>query len=188
VLKHYDVNPLAKDLAAGQPLALNGDWSIGKTTPASCPQTGQTCVGVFYTVPAQSVECSWVVVLNADGSDGTFLEENEDAARYLLRRVSKGEAKNLVVTRSKPVYPPIALALQAGGPVTLMGQIDKSGTVNGLRVLSGSPTLQQAPLEGATTWKFKPFMVGSMAVPYEVEFTFTFRGLSPMSGLVELAP
>ena len=191
VLKHYDVNPAAKVLASGQPLPLDGDWYVGKTTPASCPQSPQprgTCVEVFYAVPAQEVKCSWVVLLNADGSDGTFLGENDDAARYLLRKVAKNEAKDLVVSRSKPVYPAIAIAAHVAGVVTLRGQVDKTGTVIGLRVLSGPAMLQQASLEGANKWKFKPLLVGAVAVPYEIEFSFTFRVQDSQMHSVEMAP
>ena len=81
VLKHYALNSHALEAGTQQPLPNNGAWSLGKVPPAACSQIKETCVEVFYEVPAESVRCSWVVVLNADGPDGKFLEDNDDSER-----------------------------------------------------------------------------------------------------------
>ena len=96
-------------------MPTDGSWSLSKASPAACSATEEKCVEVFYDVPAASVRCSWVVLLNADGADGQFLDENDSAATYLKRIVSRSEAIALVNTRKNPVYPPIAVAARVQG-------------------------------------------------------------------------
>jgi TonB family protein len=188
ILKHYALNPVALDPKTEQPLPSNGSWSVGKVPPASCPQTKETCVEVFYEVPAESVRCSWVVLLNGDDTDGQFLDENDDTERYMLLKIAKSEARALVETRKKPTYPPIAVALQASGSVVVDVLVGKTGEAQKPKVVSGPPVLQGAAIDAARSWRFKPMMVGARAVPYEIQLVFTFRTLNPSFTIVEVAP
>jgi TonB family protein len=175
VLKHYALNPSAHLSTTGLPLPTDGSWSLSKARPAACPATEEKCVEVFYDVPAASVRCSWVVLLNADGADGQFLDENDSAATYLKRIVSRSEAIALVNTRKNPVYPPIAVAARVQGDVFVNGSVGKLGDSQNIRVLSGNAMLQGAAMEAAKQWTFKPLMVGSRAVPYQVKLVFKFQ-------------
>lgn len=188
VLKHYARNPAALDPKTEQPLQSNGNWFISKVPPAACPETKNACVEVFYEVPAESVRCSWVVLLKADGSDGAFLEENDDSERYLMRVVSKAEAKTLVNTRNNPIFPPIAIAVRVMGDVIVEAVVDKSGAVQKALVVSGPPIVQQASVNAAVKWTFKPLMVGTRAVPYKVKLVFRFRTMGSPSASGDLAP
>jgi hypothetical protein len=188
VLKHYSLNPLALDSKTGQPLPRDGKWSVGKTMPAVCPQTGPACAEVFYEVPAESVRCSWVVLLNPDGTDGKFLDEDDDTERYMLLKVSTAEAKDLVATRKKPTFPPIAKAAQVSGAVSMGVLVGKGGNVEKVALLSGPPMEQQSSLDAARNWIFRPMVVGTRAVPYEVQLVFTYRTSGPSNASVEVAP
>ena len=129
-----------------------------------------------------------MVLLNGDGTDGKFLDENDDTERYMRLRVTMSEAKALVDTRKKPIYPPIAVAARVSGPVIMEALVDKAGEVRNLRIVSGAPMLQQAAMDAARVWKFKPMMVGARAVPYALQFVFTFRTQSTTFSTVEVAP
>ena len=188
VLKHYSLNPHALEPKTQQPLPNSGNWTLGKATPASCPQTGGTCIEVFYTVPAESVRCSWVVLLNADSTDGTFLDEDDDTGRYMLRVLSKSEAAPLVIGRKNPVFPPIAVAARVSGDVFVNVVIGKTGENQAEHILSGPPMLQQASLEAAKQWTFKPLTVGTSSLPYEVKLVFKFQFLAVASAKGDLAP
>jgi hypothetical protein len=61
ILKHYELNPFAK-----KPLPADGSWTMAAPPATACPQGLQTCIEVFYEVPAKNVHCSWVLLLNAD--------------------------------------------------------------------------------------------------------------------------
>jgi TonB family protein len=188
ILKNFTINPAAADPNTNQPLQTNGSWSIGKSRPASCPATGQNCVEVFYSVPAQAAKCSWVVALNADGGDGAVLDENDDAAKYMLREIGGKDAKPFVKSRSKPVYPPIAMAAHVSGDVTLSVLVDASGAVHTIRVASGPPMLQQASVDAAKKWTFKPMTIGARAVPYDIQLVFTFQAVNVQWGIVKMTP
>jgi TonB family protein len=188
VLKHYAVNPHALEPTTQKPLSREGSWSISKTAPASCPQTNEACIEVIYKVPAEAVQCSWVVLLNGDGKDGKFLEENDDTERYFLRVVPKSEASPLLNATKNPVYPPIAMAARVTGDVVLDAVVGKSGGMRDIFVVSGPAMLQQASLDGARYWSFKPIMLGARAVPYEVKLVFKFRLLAVPTAKGELAP
>ena len=188
VLKHYAVDPLALNPKTEQPLPTDGSWSIGKLPPSSCPQTNERCLEVFYEVAAESVRCSWVVLLNGDGSDGRFLDESDDTVRYMVLKVSPSEAKALVNTRKKPTFPPIAIMAHVNGAVVLQVLVGKSGEVQKAAVLSGPPMEQQAAIDAAKKWSFKPMLVGARAQPYELQLVFTFRTLGPSFATVEVAP
>jgi len=188
LLKHYAVNPKALEPTTQKPLSREGSWSIRKTIPASCPQTNEVCVEAIYKVPAEAVQCSWVVLLNGDGKDGKFLEENDDSERYFMLVVSKSEASTLLNATKNPVYPPIAMAARVTGDVIIETVVGKSGQVRDVFVVSGPAMLQQASLDAARYWSFKPMMLGARAVPYEVKLVFKFRLLAVPTAKGELAP
>jgi TonB family protein len=188
VLKHYSINPLALDPKTQQPLPRDGSWSTGKTVPSSCPQTKDVCLEVFYRVAAANVKCSWVVLLNADGTDGSFLDQNDDSEHFLIRRLSEGEAKVLVNARKKPVFPQIAIMAHVSGTVVMNVIVGKSGEVQGVKVISGPPMEQQAAADAARAWVFKPLMVGARAIPFEVQLAFSFETTGPPFGTVTMKP
>ena len=189
VLKHYEVNPLVIDGKTGHALPNTGEWSVAKTPPAACAQTTERCVEVFYQVAAEDVRCSWTLLVNADGTDGTFLEENGDAEVYLLRRVSGSEAQELVVTRKRPIYPPLASAAHVSGTVKIMAIVSKSGTVDKIASVSGPGMVAGAASDAAMRWVFKPLMVGVNAVPYVITLEFTFNSGGPETrGGIQMTP
>ena len=174
LLKHYAINPLAKDPQTHQPLRMDGNWLVGKTQPAACQKTTQTCVEIFYIVPSQQAKCEWAIALNSDGTDGTVLAENKEAETYLVRVLMGEEAKPFVQSRSKPAYIPLAQALHAGGDEVVRVQVGTSGDVEDAHIVSGTPVLQPVSLDAARKWKFKPMMVGDHAVEYQVQMVFSF--------------
>jgi TonB family protein len=175
------MNPAVDNPATGLSLPSNGSWSLAEARPAACPQTDEKCVEVFYDVPAGSVRCSWVVQLNADSTDGQFLDENDDAARYMVRVLSSSEAAPLVAARKKATYPPIAIAARVQGDVFVNVIVGKRG-VQTVHMLSGSPMLQMSSIEAAQKWSFKPLIVGARPVFYQVKLVFKFQLIGEMRG------
>lgn len=188
VVQHYVMSSLSVDPKAQQHTSPGGAWSFAKTVPAACQQTWDGCVEVFYTIPAKAARCSWTVLLNGDGADGTVLDENSDAATYMMRRVSQTEARPLVQSRKRPSYPPIAIMAHISGEVLITDLIDQSGTIQKTAVVSGPAMLQQAAINAASQWKFKPLMIGTRAIPYELQLAFTFRTAGPPFATVEMKP
>jgi protein TonB len=83
--------------------------------------------------------------------------------------ISQGVAEGMVLQRILPRYPPIAVASRTQGTVVLQAIISKTGTIDKLRVVSGSPMLQQAALEAVSQWRYRPYLLSGQ--PVEVETT-----------------
>ena len=179
VLQQSAIDPTVLVQKTGQPVPANGQWSVGKEAPTGCPQP-DTCVRIFYRVPEAEVSCQWTVALNGDGSSGVILDENEDAARYLLRKVPPSDAGALVVTRKQPIYPPIAAAAHVQGPVVLRIFVSNSGVVERALIVSGPEMLRATSIDAAKQWVFRPPMAGTEAVRFQTDVTFDFKtsGLS----------
>ncbi len=190
VLKHFTINSLAMDPNTHKPLRTDGSWSISKSRSASCPQAAEMCVEVFYTVPEQSAKCSWVISLNEGGTDGIVLDESEDTDNYMVRTISGTEALPFIKSRSKPVFPPIAIVARVSGDVTTRVLVSKSGDLQQVRVVSGPPMLQQASIDAAKNWKFTPMTIGTRTVQYEVELVFTYALITsdPRMSIVRTVP
>jgi protein TonB len=84
-------------------------------------------------------------------------------------RISSGVAASIALRQVLPVYPPIAKAAGIQGTVVLSAMISKSGTIENLRVVSGSPMLQQAALDAVKQWVYRPYLLNGD--PVEVETT-----------------
>jgi hypothetical protein len=189
VLKHFSINQLVSDPNTHKPLRADGSWSLSKSRPLSCAQATQNCVEVFYEVPAQSAKCSWVISLDPSNTDGTILDENDDADNYMVRTLTGSEATPLVKSRSKPVTPPISIALGASGTVVTRVLIGKSGDVQKVSPVSGPPVLVSASIDAVKKWSFSPLKIGTRAVQYEVQVAFTFYPpIQTMAGAVKMTP
>jgi protein TonB len=77
--------------------------------------------------------------------------------------------EGLLIRKTIPVYPPIAKASRTQGTVVLQANISRNGTIENLRVVSGSPMLQQAAIDAVKTWLYRPYLLSGE--PVEVETT-----------------
>jgi hypothetical protein len=128
---------------------------------------------VIYQAPDAGVSCEWVVLLSPDGTSGSILDQNEDATRYFLDRISADDAKPLVLTRRLPIYPPIAVAALVKGDVKFQLVVGPDGKFVGNPV-SGPPMLTGAATDAIKGWTFKPLILGGRAVSFQTEVTFHF--------------
>jgi len=92
--------------------------------------------------------------------------------------ISAGVAQGMLLQKTMPVYPPIAKAARVSGTVVLQATITKSGTIEGLKVMSGPPMLVQAAIDAVKTWRYRPYLLNND--PVEVDTTvnviFTLGG------------
>ena len=91
----------------------------------------------------------------------------------------------LAISRPDPIYPAIAKAAHVQGIVVLHALISKTGTIENLTVISGSPMLTQAPRSmECNGGGISPIMLSGE--PVEVETTisvnFTFGGWTDRDG------
>ncbi|NYF88499.1 TonB family protein [Edaphobacter lichenicola] len=165
----------------GKSLPSNGAWSVGKDAPSSCPQTSDACVRILYQVSEDGVSCNWVVQLIGDGNDGVILEQNKDATRYFLRRLTTSQAADIVLTRKQPIYPPLAAAAHLNGSVVVRAVVSSSGAIEKALIVSGPEMLRTSSIDAIRGWSFKPLMVGTEPVRFETDVTFDYKTMGPSS-------
>jgi periplasmic protein TonB len=80
-----------------------------------------------------------------------------------------------LIRKIVPQYPPLARSARVSGTVHLLGVIAKDGTIQQLRVVSGSPLLVQAAVNAVRQWIYRPTTLNGSAVeviaPIDVIFS-----------------
>jgi protein TonB len=89
------------------------------------------------------------------------------------RTGGKVQAANLI-HQVTPVYPAIAKITHTQGAVILEAQINKDGSIDSLRVLSGSPLLAQAAIDAVKQWRYRPTLLNGEPTDVITTITVTF--------------
>jgi protein TonB len=92
-----------------------------------------------------------------------------------MLKVSQGVTQGLLLKRVQPVYPHQALQMRIAGAVQLLAEINKSGLISGVKVLSGDPILARAAVEAVRQWKYKPYLLDGEAVDIQTQITVNFK-------------
>jgi len=74
----------------------------------------------------------------------------------------------------QPIYPSLAKQAHIEGNVNIEAQIDASGKVVGMKVLSGPQMLREAATSAVARWKFQPARLGNQPTPISVILTVRF--------------
>src|SRR5215510_12025662 len=88
-------------------------------------------------------------------------------------KVSGGVLQGNAIKRVQPLYPPIAKAGRASGPVEVQITISETGEVIEASVISGHPLLRDAALQAARQWLFA--LTELSGVPVKVQGILTFN-------------
>jgi protein TonB len=83
--------------------------------------------------------------------------------------VSAGVAQGLLIQKTTPVYPAMAKSARIAGTVVLQAIISKTGSIQGLRAVSGPLMLRQSALDAVRTWRYRPYKLDNQ--PVEVDTT-----------------
>ena len=89
-------------------------------------------------------------------------------------RVSGPVEAGLLIHKTIPQYPPMALAMRLEGTVVLAATISRTGTIENLRVTSGPALLQQTALEAVRTWRYRPYLLDGQLVEVETTVNVIF--------------
>jgi protein TonB len=89
-------------------------------------------------------------------------------------RVSGGVIAGNILSKTNPVYPPIAKAAHVSGAVVLHAMISKTGAIQGLTVISGPEMLRASALDAVKTWRYKPYLLNGEATEVDTTVTVNF--------------
>ena len=90
-------------------------------------------------------------------------------------RVAGSVIAGKLIFQPQPQYPPLAKTARIQGIVRMEAVIDKDGTVQDVKVLSGHPLLVKAAIEAVSRWRYQPtlFQGQPVEVLTEVEQGFS---------------
>jgi protein TonB len=73
------------------------------------------------------------------------------------------------------MYPPLAKQARIQGDVVIDSVIDTQGRVTQMRVVSGSPLLVEAAMQGLAQWRYQPTLLNGEPVAVEMLVTVHFQ-------------
>ena len=89
-------------------------------------------------------------------------------------RVSKGVMEGALIQKVIPAYPRIAMATHTEGEVVLRAIISRTGTIENLQVISGSPFLSRAAIDAVRQWRYRPYELSGQPVEVETQIVVNF--------------
>ena len=90
--------------------------------------------------------------------------------------ISAGVAQGMLIHRTTPVYPRFAQDAHVTGTVVLKATITRTGSIEGIQVLSGPKMLAPSAVDAVKTWKYKPYMLDNQPVAVDTNITVVFGG------------
>ncbi len=92
-----------------------------------------------------------------------------------VRTVTESAARQHLLQRSEPIYPPIARAAGIEGEVVIKIVIDETGRVSSEEFVSGPLMLRQAAMDAVKGWRFTPFRENGTPVRTSAALTIPFH-------------
>lgn len=90
-------------------------------------------------------------------------------------RISGLVVEGLLIQKTVPRYPPIAMASRTQGTVVLQATISRNGTIENLHVASGPVMLQQAAMDAVRNWRYRPYLLSGEPVEVETTVNVVFK-------------
>ncbi|MBW8869391.1 MAG: energy transducer TonB [Acidobacteriales bacterium] len=106
-----------------------------------------------------------------NGHPSTVVRSPVPTSIHLPSKLVEGN----LIYKTIPQYPAIAKASDTEGTVVLQAMISKTGTIEGLHVISGSPMLQQAAIDAVRSWRYRPYMLNGQSVEVETTVNVIFK-------------
>jgi protein TonB len=89
--------------------------------------------------------------------------------------VSSGILLGNTIRQVQPAYPQIARSAHIEGVVQVSIIVDEDGNVMAAEAINGHPLLQQAAVEAARQWKFRPTLLNGRPIKVSGVLKFTFK-------------
>lgn len=90
-------------------------------------------------------------------------------------RISGTVVEGLLIQKTIPRYPPIALASRTQGTVVLQATISRAGTIENLHVMSGPAMLYQSAMDAVKNWRYRPYLLSGEPVEVETTVNVVFK-------------
>lgn len=125
------------------------------------------------TVTTETVSAPTSVLVEVPARDETQGQNSFVSHSACLSTISAGILNGKAISKPLPVYPPIAKAARAQGPVVVEVVVAEDGSVVSAEATSGHPLLQAAAVAAARQAKFSPTHLSG--IPVKVRGTLTYN-------------
>jgi len=88
--------------------------------------------------------------------------------------VSEPVMRPMRLAKIDPIYPPLALQARVEGTVFLEVQINKSGEVERVALVSGHPMLAPAAIDAVKEWKYRPYLLNGQPANVDTTVSLNF--------------
>ena len=92
-----------------------------------------------------------------------------------LVRIGAGVAQASLLSKTDPVYPPLALQARIQGTVEFTVIVGEDGEVESLSLVRGHPLLVNAAKEAVLKWVYHPTTVGGKATRFQTQVLVPFK-------------
>jgi protein TonB len=89
--------------------------------------------------------------------------------------VSTGDTEGNLIYKVDPTYPPEARIQNLAGSVVLDATIAEDGSIQEVKVVSGSPLLAAAATAAVQQWRYRPSMLSGKAIAGQKRITIVFK-------------
>jgi TonB family protein len=159
--------------------AKNGTETIKSGTNAA--STGGLIVYekgkvIFQMTPAQKSHPSATepATETSTSRQNENVEESDTSPASNPVPVSAETASAYLIHRIEPQYPTQAREQHIQGPVVLSAVVNKDGSVEVLKVVSGDPQLVSAAADAVRHWRFRPYRPHGEPVEFETQIKVNF--------------
>jgi protein TonB len=90
-------------------------------------------------------------------------------------RLSGGVTEGLLIQKTKPLYPKIAIMARQQGSVILQATIGRDGSIENLHAISGPSLLIQSAIDAVKQWRYRPYLLDNQPVEVETQITVNFN-------------
>ncbi|HEY1464677.1 MAG TPA: energy transducer TonB [Terriglobales bacterium] len=88
--------------------------------------------------------------------------------------VSKGVMEGALLQKIVPTYPRVAMMTHTEGEIVMRAVISRTGTIENLQVISGSPFLSRAAIDAVRQWRYRPYELNGQPVEVETQIVVNF--------------
>jgi protein TonB len=171
------LTPRFDESALVTPAAIPDEIAVIVDSPVEAPFSGPGVSGVVAvpgTVPGgNNVLAQLRAIQEAPPPPATPKPEPREPHEPI--RVSSDLQAARLIRRVEPVYPALALQARVSGVVRLEAIIAEDGTIRQLRVLSGNPLLVPSARDAVSQWRYRPTLLGGVAVPVLTRIDVHFK-------------
>jgi periplasmic protein TonB len=128
--------------------------------------------------PEQAPEATSIASGNSSSAVSGIVNTNAmnaQRAPQQAMRISQGVSQGLIVRRVQPIYPARAQQMRLEGTVELQANISQTGSITGVKQLSGDLILGRAAMDAVRLWKYKPYFLNGEPIEIQTQITVNFK-------------